>query len=470
MFLSSLNYSPINDRLNNVFTNRWIGRRPCDPPRLLDISNAPYGIHRKLINQELLRPIPVRIDPPIQVKMRSPRDMSKDSAKIRNSTTDFNSNSQMSRLNIQSRNNRRPDDLSQHITIKSQPIHPSNVFSHNSNSTLTSWQKYWISTHSERRRLVPFFDYEVCSRFFRKFRKGLHVSEPIFYCPKLSPSPAQTKMNDSIVRSSPRSCSGYHSDSRTPSTTPSSCDPSKLSAENPIDQQVMSTEEDLGIGELSDEQQDHSDEISFTVPEIDSSAMVSSKLTIHIPFAVSDEDEDKLVREKSFVYSSMSSRLKSDSQLINEVANAQPITQTVQPKLFEMTPPPQKKKVKKIQVKSRSRSKSKEKKSQRSPSPPKRRRQKSGIRDAFITNQSLSTRKKTIIPFKSKSIEKKWDEPYIGSRDDPPPPPSSPSYLLWPDSSDYNEDDSYLEMSRIPNTLPDDLHVKSYEFYKINLS
>ena len=134
IFMTNTTSFPVQNYLNSLGGKCWIGRRPGDPPRLLDVANAPYGIHRRIIHQELSRPVPTR-----QEFLQTVR-----SKQSKTSTTSY--------LTVQAESKRLFDALSKHITVKSEPLRTTNQLNHTSTSTLTSWQKYWASTHAERRR------------------------------------------------------------------------------------------------------------------------------------------------------------------------------------------------------------------------------------------------------------------------------------------------------------------------------
>ena len=126
IFLSNTSQFPVQNYLSNLGGKRWIGRCPGDPARLLDVAQAPYGIHRRIINQELSRPVPARQEMPTKTKN--------------------------SALTVHAHGTRLFDALSKHISVKAEPLRATNQLNHNSTSTLTSWQRYWTSTHVERRR------------------------------------------------------------------------------------------------------------------------------------------------------------------------------------------------------------------------------------------------------------------------------------------------------------------------------
>jgi hypothetical protein len=142
----------LNDRLNGVQAKRWIGRCPCDPPRLVDNSNSPYNLHRKIMYQELVRQCPTTVDASSSRKIKQQRNINKDTSKITTGIGGMNIVSETTYSGIDIQSSRLFDTLSKHVTIKPEPLRSTNTLVHSSTSTLTSWQRYWTSTHTQRRR------------------------------------------------------------------------------------------------------------------------------------------------------------------------------------------------------------------------------------------------------------------------------------------------------------------------------
>jgi hypothetical protein len=136
------NHLSQNDRSNflNNNTKRWIGRCPGDPSRQVNISDQqPYSLHRKVIYSELSRCCPTTtVDASIPNKIKQQKNCYREPLKV----TTVTPNSVLS-------NSRLFDALSKHVTIKPEPLRPTNNFV---SSTLSSWQKYWTSTHTQRKR------------------------------------------------------------------------------------------------------------------------------------------------------------------------------------------------------------------------------------------------------------------------------------------------------------------------------
>lgn len=161
MYLSSVHYNPGNDGLSSILAKRWIGRRPCDPPRFLDVAKMPYGIHRTVFQQELHRPAPLRIESFNQTKLRETSSFRKDFSKLKNNPNRIPSATNTLIRNNLSRNSRRADDKLVDLTVKCEKITPISHFSNGTTSTLTAWQKYWKSNHAERRRFVQIYSKET---------------------------------------------------------------------------------------------------------------------------------------------------------------------------------------------------------------------------------------------------------------------------------------------------------------------
>jgi hypothetical protein len=166
IYLSTTNPISENDRVNNIRTKRWIGNCPTNPPRLLDVSNSPYSIQRKFMFQELSRHYPSTVDisRPGKTKLPPPpqqhqRTTTKDSTIITTTTTTTatgsvgtNVTSQTALFYGENENSRLFDTLSKHVTIKPEPLRPLTNLTNSTTNTLTTWQRYWTSTHIQRRR------------------------------------------------------------------------------------------------------------------------------------------------------------------------------------------------------------------------------------------------------------------------------------------------------------------------------
>jgi hypothetical protein len=157
-YLSNTNNISQNDRINNIYTKHWSGNYPTNPSRLLDISNSPYSLHKKIMHQELSQHYPTTVDLSrlAKSKQRQQSNTTKNSTTTTATTTaasgERNLTSQPSFSNGHNQNSRLFDTLSKHVTIKAEPLRPSNSFINSSTNTLTSWQRYWTSTHAQRRR------------------------------------------------------------------------------------------------------------------------------------------------------------------------------------------------------------------------------------------------------------------------------------------------------------------------------
>lgn len=157
-----------NDRINNNQTKRWIGNLSPNPfARLIDVSNTPYSLHRKIMYQELSRRCPITVDSS-KGSNNKHRNLGKERTKTSTTTGTtttttatatttalnggLNGISQASFSNGDIQSSRLFDTLSKHVTIKAEPLRPTNTFNSLTTQTLTSWQKYWTSTHAQRRR------------------------------------------------------------------------------------------------------------------------------------------------------------------------------------------------------------------------------------------------------------------------------------------------------------------------------
>ena len=119
--------------------------------RLLDVSTAPYGIHRKVTYQQLSKDCPSRMDLTKSEKSKQRRKTSKDTSTT-TSSVETHSSSQPSVSTSDTHDARLFDTLSKHFTIKAEPLRPSTNSNNNPTDTQTSWQKYWTATHTPRRR------------------------------------------------------------------------------------------------------------------------------------------------------------------------------------------------------------------------------------------------------------------------------------------------------------------------------
>lgn len=164
IFVSQTENLFTNDRINNNQTKRWIGNASSNPfHRPIDVSNAPYSLHRKIMYQELSRRCPISVD-----SSKGPRNKATTMSKERTKTsttgtitttttmTGFNIGnyvlSQASFSNGDIQSSRLFDTLSKPVTIKPEPLRPVNTLNTTTANVLTSWQRYWASTHAQRRR------------------------------------------------------------------------------------------------------------------------------------------------------------------------------------------------------------------------------------------------------------------------------------------------------------------------------
>jgi hypothetical protein len=150
-----------------------------------------------------------------------------------------------------------------------------------------------------------------------------------------------------------------------------------------------------------------------------------------IPSRSTDKGDEKYFTDKSLLLSpSSSSYFKSDSQIIEDISQAQIRSKPIITKMYRFPLPSAKPRTrKKSPSNGRSQSKSVEKKQTRPSSASKQNRQIStnpkSVLSSVITTKSLS-----------KYSEENWSEPYVGLRFDPPTPPCSPSFFPWLQDSD----------------------------------
>jgi hypothetical protein len=289
----------------------------------------------------------------------------------------------------------------------------------------------------------------INSNFFFYFYINRHEandSEPVLYLPKCNKSiPAQTHFI--ILRDSPLPNNELNSNSRTPSTPPSSCSPTKLSVSGTPDEQLLSTKEDDVNREVN----------QIPVIERVPSILMPSSIDINtstiastiVPSKSPDNEDEKYCIEQSLFLSS--THFKSDSEVIEEVGDAQKTQIPLAVKVYELSLPSHKQKTKKSLSKRRTRPKSSEKKEARprTPSASKRKRQVSTNRNSSNTKKQSSLSTTITTTPRSRYSQAKWDEPYVGLRFDPPTPPCSPSLFMWPQNSDPEESDSLFDKSEV---------------------
>jgi len=153
-YLTNTNNSFEINHLKNIQTKRWIGNCRLSPTSLIDVANSPYGIHRKIMYQQLSRHCSITVDPNRSKKSKQ-RNPSKETTKTSVTTTGNDGTiitPQPSFINDDNQSSRLFDTLSKHVTVKAEPLRPSNNFLNSATNTLTSWQRYWTSTHTQRRR------------------------------------------------------------------------------------------------------------------------------------------------------------------------------------------------------------------------------------------------------------------------------------------------------------------------------
>ena len=168
--------------------------------------------------------------------------------------------------------------------------------------------------------------------------------------------------------------------------------------------------------------------------DIQSSTIISKTSTVILTKPTEKDDEKDLI-EKSLLLSS-SSHFRSDSQIIEDVSQAQFEPQSVTTKVYRLTLAGEKAKKNKRspsrRIRTRRRSKSAEKRRATTPTTTKRKRQTSNNKKSSISSDLSSV----LTTSRSKYSCRDWDKPYVGLRFDPPTPPSSPSLFVWLEDSD----------------------------------
>lgn len=148
-----LSFASLNGNTANQIANtkHWFGRCPGDPPRQLNSFDLPNPLQRQSISRELSHCFSTTVDSSTMMKMKAPLPpVQKTNKKELLKVTTVTSNSFLS--NVDATNSRLFDTFSKHFTIKAEPLRPANHFLSSSSNTASSWQKYWTSTQTQRRR------------------------------------------------------------------------------------------------------------------------------------------------------------------------------------------------------------------------------------------------------------------------------------------------------------------------------
>lgn len=183
--------------------------------------------------------------------------------------------------------------------------------------------------------------------------------------------------------------------------------------------------------------------------EFNSCAM-PTRISIMHPVKINRKPDDKEFIDKSSFVSS--SQFKSDSEIIEEVSQAQFQSKPVTTKVYKLAVTEDKSKERMSRPpqpssrKIRSKSKEKAKQKTRISSPPKQHRP---ISSGKKPKHKCDLSETMMTTSKLKFSQTKWDEPYVGVRFDPPTPPCSPSLSTWLDDSDADDDCRLYEKSEI---------------------
>ena len=151
--LEPLSFSSLIGNTANQIQNtkHWFGRCLGDPPRQLNNLDLPNPLHRQLISRELFHYFSTTVDSSTTMKLKAPLPpVQKTNHKELLKVTTVTSHSFLSNVDVT--NSRLFDTFSKNITIKAEPLRPANNFLNSSSNTASSWQKYWTSTHTQRRR------------------------------------------------------------------------------------------------------------------------------------------------------------------------------------------------------------------------------------------------------------------------------------------------------------------------------
>ncbi|CAF1463856.1 unnamed protein product [Rotaria magnacalcarata] len=432
-----------NEHIKHLPTKHWIDLCPQNPSRLLDVSNLPYSLHRKVMYQELSRTCTTTTMTHLNRPFKSKQQCNTN--KTTTTTTaaaaavvgESNTTSQPSFFNSDVQSCEIFNSLSKYITVKAEPLRPPNSVVKGPTNTITSWQKYWASTYAQRRRKETIdSDFELSRSKFEKTTPG--QTQFVVVRDENFPKKIERLINEETV-----------------SMESISCSLTKVSTTAMVDEKIHLTEGN-DINGLTNQVSSIELIGSSIVPssaEINSSRRIL-KSTITAPPPATDKNDDKSRRKNSsferLSSSSIASNFRSVSQAIGEVVHAQNTVVPMASKVLQMSVISEKNKTNKHSAtRSRSRSKSSEKKIRRIPSAAKRKRQMSG--NGISSHKTKQTPLSAVMPTtpRAKYSYKKWDSPYTGLRFDPPTPPSSPSLNVLPQDSDEEDNPTSFEKSEI---------------------
>jgi hypothetical protein len=386
---SNVHRTPQNEYLN---TKQWIGRCPGDPPRHVNISDLP-SLHRNVINRELLRCYSTTVDTSASMKIKPAPQQQRNSNKEPLKVTTVTSNSILS--NVDETDSHLFDALSKHFTIKAEPLRPVSNFLNNSTNTVSSWQKYWASTQTQRQRQET-DDSEL--PFSRRKRNQSSITTPHFVTVRNLSSLANLENN---IPSSTKPSSTFVSDKQEDqSFLPPLC--SHTSSMN-----SFKSFEDKSLETIKSE---------HTVTNDDDKNEINSLTTkmYRLPLPSSRPKTTKSILKTRSRSKSLERKAMIPSRLIER-------KETKPTPLLANTPVPKRK--------------------NRTPSNKSHRSISKKQQQSLLTVITTTPR--------SKYEPLKWDEPYIGVRYDPPTPPSSPSYFPWSQINDQNENEIPYKLNSI---------------------
>ncbi|UJR10592.1 hypothetical protein I4U23_014789 [Adineta vaga] len=383
IILTTVKNLPSNDRVNNFQnTTQWIARCPSDTLRQINTSHVAYDIHRKTISHELSQFYPAdTTDKFSMVKIKQqqqPTNDTKDSLKVTVGTTTTTVTSLPNVSSVDTRSTRLFNTLSKHVTIKTEPLRQTNYLLNNSKKTSSSWQKYWTSRFTQRRRRES-IDSDFASYRSKRDREPLLATTDLV--------PIQDSITDTNVDEKSPTLSSCSTPSKFPSPIVSDDEPSFINEENHLNlPAIISSREKL--------------------PKMD--RLKSSEEKIFTP-----------VQSKPSI-----------------IENKKPIS--VKTKLYKLPLPSNKAQIDKPLIKRKPQNKfiepsttpvSSNTKEQTSSNKPHR------TTTTTIKNQNPLSTMITTTP-RSKYEQISWEEPYVGVRFDPPTPPCSPFLYVWPQDHD----------------------------------
>ncbi|CAF0966357.1 unnamed protein product [Adineta ricciae] len=378
-------------------TTRWIGRSAGDTLPQLDSCHAAYTIHRKTIYHELSQFYPAATADTnstlIKIKQQyKQKNGNKDSLNVTVGTTTTTVAPLPNVSSGDTQNTRLFNTLSKHVTIKAEPIRQTNFLVNNTKKVLSSWQKYWTSTYTQRRRRESNESEVTLHR--PKLDRGPLLAATNF--PSGQPTPSDINViEDSIPQAKSPSISNYSTFSRVLSPQVSESESLIIKKENspPLPTIVSSAVSNLPTESLAKMD-------LFKLSEEKTFTPVQSK------YSTTENNKPTTVKTKVYKLPLPSNITQNNKTLI--------------------TRKPKSKQIEAFAASSIAKTKE---------SASTNRSQQTTATTVIKTKHPLSTVMTTTSRSKYERIN--WEEPYVGVRFDPPTPPCSPSLFLWPEDSDH---------------------------------